>query len=144
MNEKAKVVTMDKSIEGGVAHEDDMKIYEAAAKGDGFEIKSAEQLNELARMAHNRMDGFEQDVKMIMRQGGTFEEQRYEFVRRLRVDEGYSWRGVAAACYQAWKGEIPQAVIDNWHPASNQLMGMALCQEAALLHGEDYMTEPWN
>lgn len=56
------------------------------------------------------------------------------YVRRLRVDEGRSWRGVAWACAQAWGGD--------WE--HNQLAGMALCERAAAMLGEDPNAEPWN
>ncbi|MBU0846725.1 hypothetical protein KKH23_06000 [Patescibacteria group bacterium] len=57
-------------------------------------------------------------------------------VRVLRVDKGYSWRAVAEACYELGWGK--------WSPPSNQIMGMALCERAAQLLGEDYEKEPWN
>ncbi len=58
------------------------------------------------------------------------------YVRRLRCDEGRSWRGVARACYEAWGGD--------WYPSSNQLIGMEFCQRAAGHFGEDPRIAPWN
>jgi hypothetical protein len=51
--------------------------------------------------------------------------ERAEFVRRLRIDEGYSFRALAAECSQAWG--------TNW--GSNQYCGTELCFLAAeILH----------
>jgi hypothetical protein len=57
-----------------------------------------------------------------------------QVVRRLRVDEGRTWRGVAAECSRAWE--------TDWD--GNQIVGMFLCEVAATLLGEDPETEPWN
>jgi hypothetical protein len=62
-------------------------------------------------------------------------KERAEFVRKIRVDsEDYTWRGVARECNDEWGG--------NW--GDNQIMGMALCEEAAKYFDEDYLKEPWN
>ncbi len=54
----------------------------------------------------------------------------------LRVEEKCSWRAIAEVCYNlGWA---------KWSPPSNQIMGMALCQRAAQLLGEDYKKEAWN
>ena len=58
------------------------------------------------------------------------------FVRDLRCSKGHSWRAVAQSCYDNWNGD--------WYPSSNQLMGMAICERAAFLLGEDCWKEPWN
>ena len=55
-------------------------------------------------------------------------------VRRLRVDEELTWRGVAGECSTAW--------ATDWD--ENQIVGMFLCEVAAELLGEDPETEPWN
>ena len=55
-------------------------------------------------------------------------------IRHLRVEKDYSWRAVARACSVAW-GE-------DW--GANQLAGMALCEKAAKLLGEDFLQPPWN
>jgi len=59
-------------------------------------------------------------------------------IRRLRVEERLSWRGVARATADAWGREA------IWEPRSNQLAGMILCEVAARLLGEDYLEDPWN
>lgn len=56
------------------------------------------------------------------------------YVRRLRVEEDDSWRGIAYECSRQWGGD--------W--GDNQRAGMELCRRAALLFGEDYMSSPWN
>ena len=47
--------------------------------------------------------------------------ERAEFVRKLRIDEGYTFRAVAAACAEEWGA--------TW--GSNQLIGEELCRAAA-------------
>lgn len=59
-------------------------------------------------------------------------------IRRLRVEERLSWRGVARATADAWGQEA------IWEPRSNQPAGMILCEAAARLLGEDYLEDPWN
>jgi hypothetical protein len=47
--------------------------------------------------------------------------ERAEFVRRLRIEENYSFRGLAATCSEQW--------ATNW--GSNQGIGIELCYIAA-------------
>lgn len=58
-------------------------------------------------------------------------------VRQLRVDEGWSYRHIAGALYLEW------GVDANWEPITNQLAGVALCEAASSLLGEDVHTYPW-
>lgn len=60
-----------------------------------------------------------------------------DFVRRLRVEEGRTWRGVARRCHDEW----PDA---DWDPPNDQAVGMELCERAAHALGEDWRREPWN
>ena len=62
--------------------------------------------------------------------------ERCALVRRLRVDEHSTWRGVAFECHRAWGA--------SWEPASNQLWGIALCKIAAQAQGEHWDRAPWN
>ena len=64
--------------------------------------------------------------------------ERAQFVRKLCVDEGLTWRGIA----EAWEKKF--AVITNWKFNENQLAGMAICELAAKFFNEDYMKPPWN
>jgi alkylated DNA nucleotide flippase Atl1 len=49
-------------------------------------------------------------------------------IRKWRVEDHLTWRAIAR-----------RASKD-----SSQLLGMALCERAALMCGEDYLQEPWN
>lgn len=49
-------------------------------------------------------------------------------IRKWRVEEHLTWRAIAR-----------RATKD-----SNQLLGMAFCERAALMCGEDYRKDPWN
>ena len=60
--------------------------------------------------------------------------ERARFIRRLRVNDELTWRGVAAACSEAW--------TTDWE--SNQGVGMFLCDAAAECLDEDPNAEPWN
>lgn len=68
-------------------------------------------------MAKETSDEFEIIAKNLMTQ------ENAEFIRKLRIKQGYTWRAVAAECHEQWKGD--------WFPHSNQLMGMELCKEAS-------------
>ena len=59
-------------------------------------------------------------------------------VRSWRVDGRMTWRRVARAAYgEGWYDR-------DWWPPANQIMGMALCEKAALLFNENYREDPWN
>jgi hypothetical protein len=108
----------------------DRAILHSVQTGEGLiPISSVEELEALAEMARATMDVFQRRVAdMTLAQA--------QFVRRLRVEEGYTWRAVAHACYVEWSGD--------WEPPSNQLAGMAICERAAYFWEEDYMEPPWN
>lgn len=109
----------------------DREVFRSAATGEGLiPITSGEQLMELAQAAQATHDTFLSEVAELIT------DERAAFVRKLRVEEGYSWRAVAEACYLEWNGD--------WQPPSNQLMGMALCEHAANHYGEHYMDDTWN
>jgi hypothetical protein len=107
----------------------DREVWRAAETGEGLiAITSREQLLALARAAAAAKDAFDDVAVQVLTLG------RARYVRRLRVDDGYTWRAVAETCALAWDGD--------W--GSNQLAGMALCDRAAVLLGEDANAEPWN
>jgi hypothetical protein len=66
----------------------------------------------------------------------TMTDSRAQEVRDLRCERRHSWRALAAECHRRWEGP--------WEPPSNQLMGMALCEQAATMLGEDAHILPWN
>lgn len=117
----------------------DQEIYKQAVTGEGLiKIESAEQLQALAQAAFMTKQIFDEDAARIMTLARAVD------VRRLRVDQGYSWRAVAHACYDAWAAELDRETREGWFPPSNQLMGMALCEAAARQFGEDPEQAPWN
>jgi hypothetical protein len=65
-------------------------------------------------------------------------------IRRKRVDERYSWRAVARWGFNEPRLNYGRLNPPAWWPPSNQLAGMALCEIAATLDGEDYRDPPWN
>lgn len=103
--------------------------------GEVVAITSKEQLLEFMRAARERFAGFRESpwVRDMAR-------DRALEVRRMRAEELRSWRSVAARAWELWGG----AADEDWSPPSNQLMGIALCERAAALLGEDPKTTPWN
>ncbi|MEH1165165.1 hypothetical protein V6V47_07240 [Micromonospora sp. CPCC 205539] len=55
-------------------------------------------------------------------------------VRQWRVEEEYSYRGVATLADETWGTDS----------GGNQLFGIGLCAESAALLGENPNAEPWN
>lgn len=127
----ATFVTGDSGLLGkGVKiHPTDAEVIESAKTGEGLITVTPEMLDDLANAARETWDEFSSLA-------ATITPEQAAFVRKLRVDDGWSWRGVAQECYNAWNGD--------WQPPSNQIMGMALCEAAAKHFSEDYMQEPWN
>lgn len=138
MSEKNIFVTGDRGIlKGGQKMTDtDRKVLADAASGEGCLVLSGEEgvkaLKELAAAAQETMETFLANIKAQMT------HERAVRVRELRVDEQWSWRGVAEQTFKEWGADA------EWRPASNQLAGMALCQVAAAVFGEDENQEPWN
>jgi len=124
-------VTEDKAVrEAGRISKADAEILQSVQTGEGLiTIKSVEELQEMAKAAAERFDEFKELCSpMTLAQAKA--------VRKLRVEMGSSWRAVAEACYKLGWGK--------WFPPSNQIMGMVLCERAALIHSENYMEAPWN
>ena len=130
-NQEHVFVTDDKAIRKGVRiSKADAEILQSVQSGEGLiTIKSVEELQEMAKAAAERFDEFKELCSPM-----TLVQAKA--VRKLRVEEGCSWRAVAEICYKLGWGK--------WSPPSNQIMGMALCWRAAQLLGEDYEKEPWN
>ena len=71
--------------------------------------------------------------------GAELTAKQAQVVRSLRVDRGFSWRAVAAEfCERFPDAEFAEGL------AGNQLLGMALCEAAARMLGEDPDAAPWN
>lgn len=108
MNEEEVVfVTEDKGLrKTGKVDQTDVEILKSVKTGEGLiTIKSKEQLIAMAKAASDTFDYFREQVRNKMT------KEQAEFVRRLRVDKGYSWRAVARQCYnQNWKG------WERWDP----------------------------
>jgi hypothetical protein len=135
-DENITFVTDDQEIHReGKLDPTDVEILESAKSREGLiTIKSVEELKELIKAASERFEAYTLFVTEHMT------KEQAEFVRKLRVDEGYSWRAVARRCY----GNHRFRDWPKWGPPSNQIMGMALCQRAAEMFGEDYQKPPWN
>ena len=130
-DQKPVFVTEDKAMhQGAILSSTDKEILESVQTGEGMiTIESVEQFQEMAKAASERFDEFKELC-------GPMTLEQAKVVQMLRVDKGYSWRAVAEACYELEWGK--------WSPPSNQILGMAVCQRAAELLGEDYEKEPWN
>lgn len=115
----------------------DRELVQDSATGPGADsyVLTRPMLADLARQAQARFDGFKRSP--FVRAMGLAAANR---VRQWRVDEQGSWRHVAQRAHEAWNGARDR----SWDPPSNQLMGIALCQRAAQLLGEDPDAAPWN
>lgn len=110
-------------VDGG-----DLAMIHAAATGEGLIPITADMFRELADAAQATKGRFDASFSEM-----TLEQA--QFVRGLRVDDGYTWRAVASTCALEWSGD--------W--GGNQIAGMAICERAAELCGDgDYMTGAWN
>jgi len=129
-NEKPIFVTDDSSIHKRQKLDPaDIEILKSAKTGEGMITINPEELKRFAETAANL---FEDCRKMVE----PMTKEQAEVVRKLRVQEGYSWRAIAHACYDLGWG--------HWSPPSNQIVGMAICERAAEFFGENYKQEPWN
>ncbi len=89
-----------------------------------------EELVELGRKADERMKEFNEVVSpMTLGQAAQ--------IRQWRVGGHMTWRSVAKAAFSENYYRYPG-------PTSNQIMGMALCEKAAQLFGENFREAPWN
>lgn len=62
-------------------------------------------------------------------------------VRRMRVENRWTWRKIAFRCYLNW--EIAKDRPDWWIRRNDQYVGMILCRKAAKFFGEDLHKPGW-
>ncbi len=132
MHKKGTLVTRDSAMRVG-RHLDpvDVRVMDEAAAGRGAPTNWA-GLHALAQKAQAAIQEFREMVKEM-----TVEQAR--LIQSLRCEQAYSWRAVARTCWgEHWTNILP------WAPPSNQLMGIALCEKAARLLGEDPELPPWD
>ena len=86
----------------------------------------------LRRSATKTANLFYKKIKSIM----TKEDA--EKVKKLRIADGNTWRGVAVEMFNEWGEKACWKEIP-----SNQLAGMALCEVACELLGENWYEEPF-
>lgn len=96
----------------------------------GFYEMTPERMSFLMREGARTANEFEAHVRR------TMTEEKAREVRDLRCVKHHSWRALSRECHLRWGGA--------WAPPSNQLMGMALCERAAEMLGEDAHALPWN
>lgn len=121
--------TRDTPLKSGSLNmtEADRNVLESATTGRDTRPITPEEMEEIAKKAETILNSFREIFKDM-----PMEVAR--FIRSLRVDANGTWRYVAETCNNEYGG--------YW--GSNQLAGMALCERAAQLHGEDYLTDPWD
>lgn len=107
----------------------DEAMVKAAKTGDGLVVVSPEQLRTIALEARKVYVEFREHPLVV-----GMSRVQAEYVRVLRVEREYTWRAVALTCALEWGGD--------WE--SNQLAGMAICERAAGMFGENHMTGVWN
>jgi hypothetical protein len=135
-DDEIKVVTHDKGMSdetrSGKLSAADESVLNPDPAGL-IEITTAEQLMQLAEMAKRTFDVFRESITPRMT------PERAAAVRELRCGPVmHSWRALAEESFKAWGADA------TWSPPSNQLAGMALCEIAAGMLGEDHRAAPWN
>lgn len=121
-------VTDDSNLRGGKLDEADLEILRSVQTGAGIPITSAGQLHELALAADRKMRCLQDLCRSMTR-------AQADFIYKLRVTEGYSWRAVARNCYE--NKLFTRWPKSDWWPPSNQIMGIALCQAAAGVYNKE-------
>lgn len=96
----------------------DENILKAANTGEGMIPITPDMLRQMAIDAKAKFEKYKNHVLQIMNKA------RAQEVYDLRVKQKSTWRAVALACWAQWKEA-------DWHPATNQIAGIALCQRAA-------------
>lgn len=108
---------------------DDFAVAEVASMvWDGGKPITPEMVDALHAAAADNREYFNTKMSPIM------DREIAEQVRKWRVDEEYTWRGVAAMA--------SQKLDEDW--GSNQFAGITLCEMAASFFEEDPNKEPWN
>lgn len=133
--EETVFLTLDENQRSGLGDHTtaaDQAVLRSVETGEGLITLTPERLKELMVQAAATMDYF-QSLFVDM------PKDMAVFVRSLRVDQGYTWRAVAAAV--SLKMNLT-GTEDDW--GSNQLCGMAICEAAAKQFDEDFMTGVWN
>jgi hypothetical protein len=97
----------------------------------GNTVLSSEEVLEMARRANETHELFYRWIKPRMN------VQRARRVQQMRCSDGWSYRTIAGLSYLEWGAD------GTWAPLNNQLAGMALCEAAAELLGEDVQSWPW-
>jgi len=74
---------------------------------------------------------------------GELTQDQVSDIRRWRVTEGATWRGVAAEFCEKYGDPWAGPLGIGWGKG-NQLLGIELCEWAARSLGEDPREAPWN
>ena len=110
-------------------------------------IQKPEELQELADAAASTYERAKGCALAVMPDDQL---ERAAMVAWLRCLKDYSWRQVAGHLHMRWVSAQEQNVFDHiqqqygWAPPTNQLFGLAMCDRAAKLLGEDPEVAPWN
>jgi hypothetical protein len=138
----ATVVTDDRWLrEGGVMHEADHALIRSVVDAEKVERKGGKSEGTM-KMTKQDFETLSRDAIKLHRAfekiaGKLMVPSRALMIRDWRVQEHCTWRTIAQRAHDTFGRDV-------WRPASNQLMGMALCGSAARLFHEDHLKEPWN
>ncbi len=133
----ATMVTWDRVIREACGGKTPYEVMDMALSEEGTEPEARKEVEGLRQLTPS-------DLTVLREKGNETIEHLKSFIsvdtlnagliRKLRVDENYSWRAVSRALSYLWTD------VDE----SNQLAGMVLCEKAAQMFQEDYMEPPWN
>ncbi len=107
------------------------KLKQHIGKQYGHEIKSMDEFEAMCGAADERFNEFREVTKVM-----TLSQACQ--IRVWRIQDRMTWRSVARAAFR--EGFFKR----QWHPLSNQLMGMVLCEKASRYWGEKSTEPPWN
>lgn len=127
-----------RSVHDAITTEIRPELERRAAEGEDIKVDPiVADLEELAGSANAGYLRFKEQMSVYI----TADRELTAAIRKLRVEQHYSWRAVAR-----WASVHPKLwrFASTWGPPANQLAGMALCAIAADSYGEQCDLEPWN
>ena len=130
---KVEVITTKDMIEHlGIADDRKYKKFWREMERQAGRSLSLQELIEFTQRLNEDVEDYSWMIEGKMNLGQAAE------TRAWRVNYRYTWRAVARAAHKlSWFGS-------RWVPPANQLMGIALCQAAAVFFRENFRQDPWN
>lgn len=149
------VITEDRWMRapGGRLDRQDRKVIRLMGKGTVV-INLSMMLDQMEKEEPEKYEGFKREMA---RQHGlisiTSKEQLIE-LGTAADDTKQHFDGLTSLMHDSWAAAIREARVKKhftWRKiarafagAPSQILGMSLCERAAVMFGEDYRRDPWN